>query len=200
MTLSPFSATWRSDLIKRVKAVLTYEPQTLTNAQQQQARANIGAFSTSGGTVSGSVTVTGVLDGRLKHIEGGGYLEIGSFNLNSYGAGYGRLWFNPSTNTFTLTQEASGATTLAVNHFRIGATPTESNHAARKADVDAVAANRVANVRLGSAAITPTASPGSNADAPEGCVLFGIRIFAGGDFQGRYRPVQISIGGSWVNI
>lgn len=68
-------------------------------------------FNVAGGTVTGRVTA----NGGLTHGDGGGYLNIGSFSTTTYGAGYGRFWWNENTKTLELNPASGGAATLYVN-------------------------------------------------------------------------------------
>lgn len=61
---------WTYDQITGAATAVSYGPQTLTSPQKTQARANIGAFSSSGGTISGDTTVEGSL------IAGGANVDV----------------------------------------------------------------------------------------------------------------------------
>lgn len=95
--------------------------------------ANVGYFKGSGSGLTGipdsalpanitatTVTATGLISGKLRHVDAGGYFELGAYS-GSYGSGYGRIWWNETANVFSFqATDGNDAEIKATGNMRMG--------------------------------------------------------------------------------
>lgn len=78
---------------------------------------NIGSSTLTAGAANlASVdTGTGGISGALSHAQNSGYMNIGTFSSGTYGAGFGRVWYNPTLERFSFFPGtgSTGATVFA---------------------------------------------------------------------------------------
>lgn len=75
---------------------------------------DIGASAFSGG----SLVVSGVATGSLRHAVSGNYMLIGSFNATTYGDGSARVWWNENDKNLTIDGGAGSVASVIAGEFR----------------------------------------------------------------------------------
>ncbi|WPM81173.1 hypothetical protein R5W60_05625 [Brucella pseudintermedia] len=151
---------------------VSYAPQSLNSAQQAQARANIGAFSTSGGTVDGNVRINGFSEFR-RGTNAAQAIPLGlgwenavnthwRFVLEMNGS-LSLSYYNPATGAWVNTPwtvSTAGAQTF----FQVpicASTPTDASHLTRKAYVDGIVSPKADTTYVNSQ-LAGKASTGAN--------------------------------------